>query len=105
MKVPLDTRPWLVVAWMVGALLSGPAAVAGVWLLAAAAGGFVVLPDALHMRTAKSLHLTIPRSVLTRVEEVIRRAAARAANGPIPFLGDRPLPPTIRGKPHTPPPV
>jgi len=44
MKSPLGTRSWLVVVWVVGALLSGPAAVAAVWLLVAAAGGFVVLP-------------------------------------------------------------
>jgi quercetin dioxygenase-like cupin family protein len=43
MKLHLGSRTWLVVAWIVGALLSGPAAVAAVWLLAAA--GFVVLPD------------------------------------------------------------
>jgi mannose-6-phosphate isomerase-like protein (cupin superfamily) len=43
MKIHLGSRTWLVVAWIVGALLSGPAAVAAVWLVAAA--GFVVLPD------------------------------------------------------------
>ncbi len=42
------TRPRLIAAWFLGALLSGPAAVASVWLLgqAAAAAGFVVLPGA-----------------------------------------------------------
>jgi quercetin 2,3-dioxygenase len=45
MKVPFGSRPWLVVAGVVGALLSGPAAVAAVWLLVAAASGFLVLPD------------------------------------------------------------
>ena len=45
MKLHLGTRSWLIVAWIVGALLSGPTAVAAVWLLAAAAAGFVVLPD------------------------------------------------------------
>jgi len=43
MKLHLGSRTWLVVAWLVVALLSGPSAVAAVWLLAAA--GFVVLPD------------------------------------------------------------
>jgi mannose-6-phosphate isomerase-like protein (cupin superfamily) len=47
MKLRLGTRSWLIAAWILGALLSGPAAVASVWLLAAAAAGagFVVLPD------------------------------------------------------------
>ena len=45
MKLYLGTRPWLVAGWIVGALLSGPAAVAAVWLLVAAAEGFVVSPD------------------------------------------------------------
>lgn len=44
MKLRLGTRPWLVVAWIVGAMLSGPTAVAAVWLLAAASAGFVVSP-------------------------------------------------------------
>ena len=44
MKLRLGTRSWLVVPWILGALLSGPAAVAAVWLLAGAAG-FVVVPD------------------------------------------------------------
>ena len=44
MKLRLGTRSWLVVAWIVGALLSGPTAVAAVWLIAAAAAGFVVSP-------------------------------------------------------------
>ena len=43
MNIHLRSRTWLVVAWIVGALLSGPAAVGAVWLFAAA--GFVVLPD------------------------------------------------------------
>lgn len=43
MKTHLRSRKWLVISWIVGALISGPAAVAGVWLIAAA--GFVVLPD------------------------------------------------------------
>jgi quercetin 2,3-dioxygenase len=42
MKLHLGSRTWLVVAWIAGALLSGPAAVGAVWLLAAV--GFVVLP-------------------------------------------------------------
>ena len=37
MKSHLGTRSWLVVAWIAGALLSGPTAVAAVWLIAAAA--------------------------------------------------------------------
>lgn len=37
------SRRWLVVAWIAGALISGPAVVAAVWLMAAA--GFVVPPD------------------------------------------------------------
>jgi mannose-6-phosphate isomerase-like protein (cupin superfamily) len=45
MKLHSGTRSWLVVAWIVGGLLSGPTAVAAVWLLAAAVAGFVVLPD------------------------------------------------------------
>ena len=47
MKLRLGTRSWLIAAWILGALLSGPAAVTSVWLLAAAAAGagFVVLPD------------------------------------------------------------
>ncbi len=44
MNLHLSSRTWLVIAWIAGALLSGPAAVAAVWL--AAAAGFVVLPDA-----------------------------------------------------------
>jgi len=46
MKLPFGTRPRLVVAWIAGTLLSGTATVAAAWLLAAAAGGFVVLPGA-----------------------------------------------------------
>src|SRR5215470_16620816 len=47
MKLRFGTRSWLIAAWILGALLSGPAVVASVWLLAAAAAGagFVVLPD------------------------------------------------------------
>ena len=44
MKLHFGSRSWLFVAWFVGALLSGPTAVAAVWLLATAAGGFVLLP-------------------------------------------------------------
>lgn len=44
MKLRLGTRSWLVVAWILGALLSGPTAVAAVWLLAGASAGFVVSP-------------------------------------------------------------
>src|SRR5262245_46285528 len=44
MKVHLRSRILLFIAWIVGALISGPAAVAAVWLFAAA--GFVVVPDA-----------------------------------------------------------
>src|SRR6185436_11011755 len=44
MKSHLGTRSWLVVALIAGALLSGPTAVAAVWLIAAT--GFVVVPDA-----------------------------------------------------------
>jgi len=44
MKSRLRSRTWIVVAWIAGALLSGPTAVAAVWLVAAAAG-FVVPPD------------------------------------------------------------
>jgi len=44
MKLRLGTRSWFVVPWILGALLSGPTAVAAVWLLAAAAG-FVVVTD------------------------------------------------------------
>ena len=43
MNIHLGSRTWLVAAWIAGALLSGPTAVAAVWLIAAA--GFVVLPD------------------------------------------------------------
>src|SRR5215475_10462166 len=43
MKAHQRSRPWLLAAWIVGALISGPTAVAAVWLIAAA--GFVVLPD------------------------------------------------------------
>ena len=43
MKTRLRSRTWLLVAWTAGALISGPAAVAAVWLFAAT--GFVVLPD------------------------------------------------------------
>jgi hypothetical protein len=39
MKLRLGTRSWLIAAWILGALLSGPAAVTSVWLLAAAAAG------------------------------------------------------------------
>jgi mannose-6-phosphate isomerase-like protein (cupin superfamily) len=47
MKLHRGTRSRLFVACMLGTLLSGPAALASVWLLAAAAAGagFVVLPD------------------------------------------------------------
>lgn len=47
MKLHLGTRSRLFVAWILGALLSGPIGVAFVGLLAAAAAraGFVVLPD------------------------------------------------------------
>ena len=43
MKSHLNSRAWLVVAWIVGALLSGPAAVGAVLLFAS--GGLVVLPE------------------------------------------------------------
>jgi hypothetical protein len=47
MKLRFGTRSWLIAAWILIALLSGPAVVASVWLLAAIAAeaGFVVLPD------------------------------------------------------------
>ena len=40
------TRPWPIAAWVLIALLSGPATVTSLWLLAAAAAGagFIVLP-------------------------------------------------------------
>ena len=44
MKSHRRSRTWIVVAWVATALLSGPATVAAVWLVAAV--GFVVLPDA-----------------------------------------------------------
>lgn len=46
MRLRLGSRSGLVVAWILGALFSGPIAVASVWLLgtAAAGAGFVVLP-------------------------------------------------------------
>ena len=46
MKLPLDARSWPIAAWIVIALLSGPATVTSVWLLgeAAAKAGFIVLP-------------------------------------------------------------
>ena len=43
MKSYLRSRTWIVVAWAAAVLLSGPATVAAVWLMAAV--GFVVLPD------------------------------------------------------------
>jgi quercetin 2,3-dioxygenase len=43
MKSRFESRTWIVVAWITGAFVSGPAAIAAVWLVAAA--GFVVLPD------------------------------------------------------------
>jgi quercetin 2,3-dioxygenase len=43
MKTHLRSGRWFAVAWILGALISGPSAVAAVWLIAAA--GFVVLPD------------------------------------------------------------
>lgn len=48
MKVRLDTRSWPIAAWILIALLSGPATVTSVWLLAEAAAkaGLVVLPGA-----------------------------------------------------------
>ena len=47
MKLHFGTRSWLITAWILVALLFGPAVVASVWLLAASAAGagFVVLPD------------------------------------------------------------
>jgi len=46
MTLRLDTRSWPIAAWILIALLSGPATVTAVWLLAAAATkvGFLVLP-------------------------------------------------------------
>jgi quercetin 2,3-dioxygenase len=46
MKLRFGARPWPIAAWILIALLSGPATVASVWLLAAAAAGagFIVLP-------------------------------------------------------------
>jgi mannose-6-phosphate isomerase-like protein (cupin superfamily) len=46
MKLRPGTRPWPLAVWILIALLSGPATVASVWLLGAAAAGagFVVLP-------------------------------------------------------------
>jgi len=37
MKLLLDTRSWLTAAWMLIAVLSGPAAVGSVWFFAALA--------------------------------------------------------------------
>jgi hypothetical protein len=47
MKLRFGTRSWLIAAWILIALLSGPTVVASVWLVAAIAAeaGFVVLPD------------------------------------------------------------
>jgi len=47
MKVRFGTRSWLIAAWILFALLSGPAVVVFVWFVAALASeaGFVVLPD------------------------------------------------------------
>jgi quercetin 2,3-dioxygenase len=47
MKLRFGTRSWLIAAWILIGLLSGPAVVSSVWLLAAIAAeaGFVVLPD------------------------------------------------------------
>ena len=47
MKLLFGTRSWLNALWILVAVLSGPAAVVSVWLLAAMAAeaGFVVLPD------------------------------------------------------------
>jgi quercetin 2,3-dioxygenase len=45
MRFHLRTRPWFFVASIFLALLSGPTAVAAVWLLATTVAGFVVLPD------------------------------------------------------------
>ena len=46
MKLRFGTRPWLIAAWILIGLFSGPAVVVTVWVVAAlaAAGGFVVLP-------------------------------------------------------------
>lgn len=46
MKTRFGTGPRLVVAWILGGLLSGPAVVGSAWLLAkaAAGAGFIVLP-------------------------------------------------------------
>jgi quercetin 2,3-dioxygenase len=46
MRLHLGTRSWTVAAWILIALLAGPATVTSVWLLAAGAAGagFVVLP-------------------------------------------------------------
>ena len=46
MKLRLDARSWPIAAWIVIALLSGPATLTSVWFLAEAAAraGFVVLP-------------------------------------------------------------
>jgi mannose-6-phosphate isomerase-like protein (cupin superfamily) len=47
MNLRLGTRPLLIAAWILIGLLSGPAVVASVWLVAAIAAetGFIVLPD------------------------------------------------------------
>lgn len=48
MNMHLSFRPWLIIGSIAGTLLSGPAAIAAVWLVvtAAAGAGFVVVPDA-----------------------------------------------------------
>jgi quercetin 2,3-dioxygenase len=69
MKLRLGTRSWLIAAWILGALFSGPAAVTSVWLLAAAAAGtgFVVLPqDAPRFSGPKGREADVTELVVTR---------------------------------------
>lgn len=69
MKAPVGTRSGLLAAWILGALLSGPAAIGSVWLLgtAAAAAGLIVLPgSAPRFRGPQGREADITELVATR---------------------------------------
>jgi hypothetical protein len=73
MKSRFGTQLWPTAVWMLTALLSGPAVVAFVWLLAATAAemGFVVLPDG-----APRFSRPKGREAASRIMSTILRASA-----------------------------
>ena len=71
MNLRRGTRPWPITAWILIALLSGPATVTSVWLLASAAAGagLVVLPgDAPRFSGPKGREADVTELVATAAQ-------------------------------------